>query len=339
MAANRVVKDPLWATLLLGALVAAMGVSFFVFVQSGEAEQVTEKKIYEPQIIGGTEVPNGKYPFMAFIDMGTPKGYYSWCGATLIDRDSLLTAAHCFYDQNTGNIVEGKLFVRAFVGRTVRSSNQGQMRFAKQVYLHPDFKGISGLNLSHDAAVIELRSPVSGIQPIKLATSKQNSLEKPGRKATVAGWGNTIAEVSKVPGGPENPDRMHEAQVPIVSDSHADKAWKDYRLHNKLVGDYVPPLMVAAGGNDKATCQGDSGGPLFVARAPDGRGDNGNDDNGHNGDDDHNGDNGGSGGKYTQIGITSFSPIGCVVKENIPAGYTEVNNPSIRNFITNKASK
>jgi secreted trypsin-like serine protease len=333
MLANKVVKDPLWAT-LLGALVAAMVVTFFVVVQSGEAKQVADKNIYEPQIIGGMEVPNGKYPFMVIIDMGTPKGYYSWCGATLIDRDSVLTAAHCFYDVNTGNnVLEGKsrLLVRAFVGRTVRSSNQGQMRVAKRVYLHPDFKGIFARNFSYDAAVIDLRSPVSGIQPIKLATSSQNNLEKPGRKATVAGWGNTIAESWKVPGDAELPDRMHEAQVPIVSDSYADKAWKDYRLHNKLVGDYVPPLMVAAGGKDKGTCQGDSGGPLFVAGATDGDGDNG--------DDDDNGDNGGSGGKYTQIGITSFGAIGCVVKENIPAGYTEVNNPSIRSFITNKASK
>jgi secreted trypsin-like serine protease len=328
MSANKVVKDPLWAT-LLGALVAAMVVSFFVVVQSGEAKQVADKNIYEPQIIGGTEVPNGKYPFMTFVNVGTPKVSIS-CGGTLIDQDSVLTAAHCFYNPNTGNILEDKLLVQAFVGRTVRSSNQGQMRFAKQVYIHPAYNNLS-LNSSYDAAVIELRSPVSGIQPIKLATSKQNNLEKPGRKATVAGWGNTIAEVSNVPGGPEYPDRMHEAQVPIVSDSKADKAWKDYRLDNKLVGDYVPPLMVAAGGKDKGTCQGDSGGPLFVARAPDGDGDNG--------DDDDNGDNGGSGGKYTQIGIDSFGAIGCVVKENIPAAYTEVNNPSIRSFITNKASK
>jgi secreted trypsin-like serine protease len=204
------------------------------------------------------------------------------------------------------------------------------MRLATKASVHPNYDPRPPTS-PYDVAVLQLKGKVSNIKPIELATSSQNNLEKPGRKATVAGWGNTIAEIWKVPGYPELPDRMHEAQVPIVSDSHADKAWKDYRLHNKLVADYVPPLMVAAGGKDKDTCQGDSGGPLFVARAPDGDGDNG--------DDDDNADNGGSGGKYTQIGITSFGAIGCVVKENIPAAYTEVNNPSIRSFITNKASK
>jgi secreted trypsin-like serine protease len=299
-----------------------MVVSFFVVVQSGEARQAANKTIYEPKIIGGTEAPNGKYPFMALLNFQKHNTWVSFCGGTLIDQDSVLTAAHCFLELPKGTKLQ------VIVGRTVRSSNQGQVRSFKRVWIHPDFNQST---LAHDAAVIELRSPVSGIQPIKLATSKQNNLEKPGRKATVAGWGNTIAEVSNVPGGPEIPDRMHEAQVPIVSDSKADKAWKDYRVGNKLVGDYVPPLMVAAGGKDKDTCQGDSGGPLFVARAPDGDGDNG--------DDDDNGHNGGSGGKYTQIGITSFGPIGCLVKENIPAAYTEVNNPSIRSFITNKASQ
>src|SRR5215208_5931676 len=119
MSANKVVKDPLWAT-LLGAFVAAMVVSSFVVVQSGDAKQAADKEIYEPQIIGGTEVPNGKYPFMALIDMGTSKGYYASCGATLIDRNSVLTAAHCFY-RGKYSILEGKVWVRAFVGRTVRS--------------------------------------------------------------------------------------------------------------------------------------------------------------------------------------------------------------------------
>jgi secreted trypsin-like serine protease len=156
---------------------------------------------------------------------------------------------------------------------------------------------------------------VSGIEPIELATSSQNVLERPGRGATVAGWGNTIAQVDQVPGGSEIPDRLLEAQVPIVSDSRADKAYAEY----------VPPLIIAAGGkNNKTTCQGDSGGPLFSALASDSAGENGDGDNG---------------GKYTQIGITSSGPGGCLVKGTPPAVFTELNNPSVRSFITSAASK
>jgi len=323
MSANKFIRDPLWAT-LVAALVAAMGVSFFVFVQSGEAapQAAHEQAPYSsvsPRIIGGTEVPNGKYPFMALLDFTLPNGQHvAHCGGSLIDRDSVLTAGHCFFDPNTGDYWPEFIKLRVIVGRTVRSSNQGQVRSVKRpFFIYPAYKGPLALDLSYDAAVIELSRPVSGITPIKLATSSQNYLERPGRNATVAGWGDTNAHPEEV----NFPDRMHEAQVPIVSDSSAEQAY-DPRRETPLTRQYLysPPLMIAAGGNGKDTCQGDSGGPLFFALAPDGGG-----------------DNGGSSGKYTQIGITSFG-AGCAYKD-FPGVYTEVNNPSIRSFITNVASK
>jgi hypothetical protein len=39
----------------------------------------------------------------------------------------------------------------------------------------------------HDAAVLTLNADVTNIQPIKLATARQDGLEKPGRNLTVAG--------------------------------------------------------------------------------------------------------------------------------------------------------
>ncbi len=118
--------------------------------------------------------------------------------------------------------------------------------------------------------------------------------------------------------------------MPIASDSRADKAWEDYGSPQRPALEYVPPLMVAAGGKNKNACQGDSGGPLFSALESDGDGDNDDDNNRHD-------TNGGSGGKYTQFGITSYG-AGCGAKD-FPGAYTEVNNPSIRSFITRVARK
>jgi hypothetical protein len=53
---------------------------------------------------------------------------------------------------------------------------------------------------------------VSSITPIKLATAKQNNLERPGRNATVLGWGNTLKMPPNSPGAPLLPLCMHEAQ-------------------------------------------------------------------------------------------------------------------------------
>ena len=69
------------------------------------------------------------------------------------------------------------------------------------------------------SAVIRLADPVSTITPIKLATTGTDALERPGRLATVTGWGNTIQQ-EPGPGSGDTffPDRMRVAQVPIVAD-------------------------------------------------------------------------------------------------------------------------
>jgi secreted trypsin-like serine protease len=313
MTSNKFIKGPLWAT-LVAALVTAMVAAFFVLVQSGEAAQVADEQPYEPKIIGGTAVPTGKYPFIAaLIDtriQGITPFDQQFCGGTLIDENSVLTAGHCVDDnlEAPGVQLSPTAPLRVTVGRTVLNSNQGQVRNVKRIFPHPNYQG-SPTSSNYDAAVLELSRPVSGIQPIKLATSSQNSLERPGLNATVAGWGSTTARPACKPSNvpPAFPNRMREAQVPIVSDARAEQIYQDICLASGLRSQYTPPLMVAAGGTGKDTCQGDSGGPLFVAGAPD-----------------------------TQIGITSFGP-GCGPR-GYPGVYTEVNASPIASFIKRAAS-
>ena len=102
MSVDKFIRSPLWTT-LVRALVAAMVMSFVVFVQSREAapQAADERTPYasvSPMIVGGTAVPNGKYPFMAaLLDTRRAGDAFDelFCGGTLIDKDSVLTAAHC----------------------------------------------------------------------------------------------------------------------------------------------------------------------------------------------------------------------------------------------------
>ena len=245
----------------------------------------------QPRIVGGEPVPNGDYPFVASLGdvrYGATAYRRYFCGASLIDHNSVLTAAHC---------VKGtpKEPLRVTVGRTVLSGGGGQTRRVSSIVIHPRFNGVS--SLKYDAAVLTLNNPVPGIPAIRLAGASQDALEKPGRLATVAGWGNTIKQPPSGDNGSSYPDRMRVARVPIVSDARARDAYRAY----------VGALMVAAGKEGKDTCSGDSGGPLF-ARQDD---------------------------KRYQIGITSFGK-GCGAR-GYPGVYTEVNASAVRAFIVNAA--
>src|SRR5215204_2608758 len=289
---NKFIRNPLGAT-LVGALVAAMVVSFFVFVQSGEAAPHTadEQTPYasvspkSPMIVGGTAVLNGKYPFMAYVTLYRNAKPYASCGGSLIDQDSVLTAAHCLMN-TTGAVV--------VVGRTDLRKNRGQEIGASRPFIHPRYNGNG-----YDVGVLKLRRPVKGIKPIKLATPKQNNLETPGRKLTVAGWGLTAFNSTH----PTN--RLCQAQVPVVSDRRAESS---YDAVVEPPG-YEPPLMIASGNSSKENaCVGDSGGPLFDS------------------------------GSRTQVGIVSRGYYKCGTAR-YPGVYTEMNNPNIRNFIVSAAKR
>src|SRR5918995_2225765 len=176
MSVHKFIRNPLWAT-LVGALVAAMVVSFVVFVHSGEAapqaaDEQTPYASVSPLIVGGTAVPNGKYPFMAaLLDKRRAGDAFDelFCGGTLIDKNSILTAAHCLVNPKPDKL-------QVVLGRTALDQNRGQLRSVSHRFIHPRYYGSGG----YDAAVLKLRRPVKGIKPIKLATAKQNNLEKPG---------------------------------------------------------------------------------------------------------------------------------------------------------------
>ena len=280
---------------LLAALIAGLALGGGAAVPALAAD---EDGSLETQVVGGTAVANGEYPFMASVQerkKGQPPAKEHFCGGTLIDRDSVLTAAHCAaYIKR--EIPARKL--RIVVGVTVLNSDQGQARGIRSLRVHPRYHG--GRSAAYDAAVIELDRPVR-FDPIKLATTDQNSLERPGRKARIAGWGNTIQQTPPFYLEPDSyPNRMRAATVPLVSDVRAEDVYES---------SYVPRLMVAAGEDGKDTCDGDSGGPMW-ATTPHGR---------------------------RQIGITSFG-AGCGA-QGYPGVYAEVNASSIRSFIIDAASR
>lgn len=257
-------------------------------------------------IVGGNPVPVGAFPFMTSIQADTSgaNGYNEhFCGGTLIDSDSVLTAAHCVDFIGRLNTPTTLAFrdVKLVVGVTRLDTNQGQARRIaafSDIRIHPNYNPRSDSRF--DAAVINLASPVSNIQPMVLTKPANNGLERPGTTAVIAGWGNTKAQPISGGGSFNAPRQMQVAYPPIVSDYRAERAY---------TSSYFGSLMIAAGKQGVDTCQGDSGGPLWVTTDAGRR----------------------------QVGITSFG-AGCAQKD-FPGVYTETNASGIYNFIRNAASQ
>lgn len=272
---------------LLFAGLLALGTAVPVFA----AEEPVEEGggTVQPQVVGGTAVPDGKYKFVAAlrdITRGNNAYQQQFCGGTLIDRDSVLTAAHCLETVTAPQL-------RVTVGITsLKEPGQGQTRSVLNISRHPRYT-TSTISFRYDAAVLTLDRPVRNIAAAKIPATGSDGLEDPGDEATVAGWGSTVKQPSN--NDPSYPVRMQEAQVPIVSDATARRAYG--------ADDYEPTLMLAAGRENKDTCQGDSGGPIFVKNTR----------------------------RVFQIGITSFGN-GCGAR-NFPGVYAEANSEDIRPFI------
>ncbi|WP_370943452.1 trypsin-like serine protease [Amycolatopsis sp. cg5] len=202
----------------------------------------------QANIIGGSEVPDGKYPFMASLQYQDDKGNWGhFCGASLIDaRGILLTAGHC------GRVIE-QVKVRAVVGRTKLSGEDGYIRGIREVKVHKDA----------DVALIFLDDEVADVAPIQLVTPGTDALERPGRNVLTTGWGSTVLDPAGPGGGGPGsyqPDRLREVTVPIVSNDECSVSFPGLDT----------TYSICAGRHGKDACQGDSGGPLFV-KAPSGR--------------------------------------------------------------------
>lgn len=291
--------------LLLAALATglAMGSGAALSAPASSPDAQAEREINKPRVIGGTPVPNGKYRYVAaLLDKRMAGGPFQqqFCGGTLIDRDSVLTAAHCFDNNSRPSNF------RVLLGRAqLNDGRRGVFRNVERIIRHPQYSGVSGPH--RDAAVLKLRRPVRGVPIVKLApVSSRNRLERPGSPATVAGWG-------WVSNDPTYPFRMQALRVPIVSDAYADFVYNDFFAGQ--IGTYVPRNMIGAGfSGGKNSCKGDSGGPLVKVVKQNGR------------------------NVHIQIGIVSFGPVPCA-QQDVPAVYAEVNSTRIAPFIKSAARK
>ncbi|XP_034249966.1 trypsin alpha-like [Thrips palmi] len=202
----------------------------------------------DKKIIGGAVTGIKNFPFMANIAIMGGKGgkvLSQQCGSSILDKNHVLTAAHCFDNRNPKvyQVRVGSDFWR-YKGQTVGIS---------KIMIHPKY---NNKTFDFDVAVVRLKkSLVMGklVAPVSLVP--MNTAIKADTPINLIGWGFTDALHSKATSGV-----LRAVTINTIAASECSDDYEEYEMS-------ITARMFCAMGEGKDSCQGDSGGPVIVKRS------------------------------------------------------------------------
>ncbi|KAK3559066.1 hypothetical protein QTP86_002423 [Hemibagrus guttatus] len=155
------------------------------------------------RIVGGQSVSAGAWPWQVSLHSPVNNGHF--CGGSLINKEWVMTAAHCFLSTSTSGLV-------VYLGKqTQEGVNSNQItRHVTKIIKHPQYNKITNNN---DIALLLLNSSVTFtnyIQPVCLAG--QGSSFRSGTQCWITGWG----DISLGGKGRELADMMEKRKVDIL---------------------------------------------------------------------------------------------------------------------------
>jgi len=187
-----------------------------------------------PLIIGGVEAQKGEFPWM--VDIRRPSHI---CGASIVNSEWVVTAAHCTQGGVVGYTV--------VAGDHDITDNEGteQTRTIERIVNHPSY---SPSTFENDISLMKVSQPFNlnqRVQPVALPSSHFI----PTVNTTTAGWGRTSE-------GGSSSSALLKVDVPYVDDATCNQAYS-----GRIKDSMICAGVLGEGGKD--ACQGDSGGPLM----------------------------------------------------------------------------
>ena len=131
------------------------------------------------RIIQGQQAP-APIPWQAHMRQGSPTGGFSYfCGGTILDAKTILTAAHCYYGKSSAS----NYFIAA--GATHVTDSSAQVAYVESITLHPSY---NHQTVNNDIAILKLKTALtfnSKVQPACLPAATLT----PSGIAVASGWG------------------------------------------------------------------------------------------------------------------------------------------------------
>jgi len=202
-------------------------------------KQFFEGKVnYDEKIVGGTEVTPHSVPWQ----VGLLIDGSGFCGGTIINANTILTAAHCLDGAVTISVTAGDH------DRNVVEGSEQTIRSSKLI-IHPRWNRNT---LDGDLGIIQLSSPLTLNVNVSAIPSLAENSTSPDPYVnidlTITGWGKT-ADGALQPISPV----LRTVTVPGISTADCAKTYG-----NIITNDIV--CVSTVGG--KGSCNGDSGGPM-----------------------------------------------------------------------------
>uniref|UniRef100_A0A8B9Z0S4 pancreatic elastase n=1 Tax=Buteo japonicus TaxID=224669 RepID=A0A8B9Z0S4_9AVES len=192
------------------------------------------------RVVGGTEARAHAWPSQISLQSYSNGKWHHTCGGSLIQRNWVMTAAHCVDSNWNFRVVAGD-------HNLYRSDGSEQFFSLSKIIIHPSWNRdkVSG---GYDIALLRLSSYATLNSYVQLAVlPPEGSILPDNYPCYVTGWGRTNnGQLSSV---------LLQAYLPVVD--HQICSSRSYW------GSTVKKTMVCAGGDGiRSGCKGDSGGPL-----------------------------------------------------------------------------
>ncbi|KAK4878723.1 hypothetical protein RN001_011229 [Aquatica leii] len=197
------------------------------------------------RVVGGAIAKKGDYPWQASLRIKNQGSTTHWCGAVVITKKFILTAAHCLQ-----GFSKGAYMVVAGDYNTDEDEGTEQEAYIEEFYIHERFR--VGQKMNNDIALIKLKGAgftfTKDVQPICLPDTDVRYLT--GANCTISGFGSIQSGKSSYS------HDMRAAYIPLIA--------QDVCKMPHVYGDTITDGMVCAGSLDEGAdaCEGDSGGPL-----------------------------------------------------------------------------